>query len=68
MKTLLVLLIWTSGLVGTLLAASSEETNGQLKLGDLFRSSPPPIRTENRLTSDKSQKVGTPWSISIRRR
>jgi thioredoxin-dependent peroxiredoxin len=34
MKTLLVLLIWTSGLVGTLLAASSEETNGQLKLGD----------------------------------
>jgi thioredoxin-dependent peroxiredoxin len=34
MKTFLVLLIWTSGLVGTLLAASSEETNGQLKLGD----------------------------------
>jgi peroxiredoxin Q/BCP len=34
MKSLLVLLLWMSGLVGTLLAASSEETNGQLKLGD----------------------------------
>jgi peroxiredoxin Q/BCP len=34
MKTLLVLLLWTSGLVGTLLAASSKETNGRMKLGD----------------------------------
>jgi peroxiredoxin Q/BCP len=34
MKTILVLLFWTSGLVGTLLAASSEESNGLLKLGD----------------------------------
>jgi thioredoxin-dependent peroxiredoxin len=36
MKTFLVLLIWTTGLLVTLLAASSEETNGQLKLGDLI--------------------------------
>ena len=34
MKTLLMLLLCTGGLVGTLLAVSSEETNGQLKLGD----------------------------------
>jgi thioredoxin-dependent peroxiredoxin len=34
MKTLLVLLLWMNGLVGTLSAASSEETNGKLKLGD----------------------------------
>ena len=34
MKTFLLLLICTSGLVGTLRAASSEETNGRLKLGD----------------------------------
>jgi thioredoxin-dependent peroxiredoxin len=34
MKTLLVLLLWMGGLVGTLLAVSREETNGQLKLGD----------------------------------
>jgi thioredoxin-dependent peroxiredoxin len=33
-KTLLVLFLWTSGAVGTLCAASSEETNGKLKLGD----------------------------------
>jgi peroxiredoxin Q/BCP len=34
MKTLLVLLLWTSGLVGNLFAASSQESNGRLKLGD----------------------------------
>jgi thioredoxin-dependent peroxiredoxin len=34
MKTLLLYLICTSGLVRTLCAASSEETNGRLKLGD----------------------------------
>jgi thioredoxin-dependent peroxiredoxin len=34
MKTLLMLLLCTGGLVGTLWAVSSEETNGQLKLGD----------------------------------
>jgi thioredoxin-dependent peroxiredoxin len=34
MKTFLVLFFCASGLVGTLLAASSEETNGKLKLGD----------------------------------
>ena len=34
MKTLLVLLLWTNGLIGTLSAAPSEETNGKLKLGD----------------------------------
>jgi thioredoxin-dependent peroxiredoxin len=34
MKTLLVLLLWTNGLVGTLSATSSEQTNGKLKLGD----------------------------------
>jgi thioredoxin-dependent peroxiredoxin len=34
MKTSLVFLLWTSGLVGTLLAASTQETNGRLKLGD----------------------------------
>lgn len=34
MKTLLMLFLWTNGLIGTLLAASSEETNGKLRLGD----------------------------------
>jgi thioredoxin-dependent peroxiredoxin len=34
MKILLVLLLWTNGLVGTLSAASSEQTNGKLKVGD----------------------------------
>jgi thioredoxin-dependent peroxiredoxin len=33
MKTLLMLLLWTNGLVGTL-SAASQETNGKLKLGD----------------------------------
>jgi thioredoxin-dependent peroxiredoxin len=34
MKTSLLLLLCISGLAGTLWAASSDETNGQLKLGD----------------------------------
>jgi thioredoxin-dependent peroxiredoxin len=34
MKTLLMFLLCTGGLVGTLLAVSSENTHGQLKLGD----------------------------------
>ena len=34
MKTLLMFLLCAGGLVGTLLAVSSEKTNGQLKLGD----------------------------------
>ena len=68
MKTLLVLLLWTNGLVGTLSAASIEETNGKLKLGDPIPAVTSRIKTGNQSLSLKSQKPVTRWCIFIRKR
>ena len=60
-KTLLVLFFWTSGAVGTLWAASSEETNGKLKLGD-----PIPTVTskdQNGKPVDLAQVGGTGYTL-----
>jgi peroxiredoxin Q/BCP len=61
MKTLLVLFLWTSGLVGTVSATSSQESNGKLKLGD-----PIPAVTskdQNGKSVDLAQAGGTGYTL-----
>jgi peroxiredoxin Q/BCP len=61
MKTFLLFLVCTSGLVGTLCAASSEETNGRLKLGDAI----PAVtsRDQNGKSVDLAQAAKTGYAL-----
>jgi peroxiredoxin Q/BCP len=61
MKTLLVLFLWTSGLVGTVSAASSQETNGKLKLGDPIPSVT--SKDQNGKSVDLAQAGGTGYTL-----
>ena len=66
MKTLLMLLLCTNGLVGTL-SAASQETNGKLKLGDPIPAVSSTDQDGKAVDLAQVAKPATHWSIFIRK-